>query len=499
MEGEFPDSFYCCITYQIMQDPVMDPDGSTYERSAILKWLKNSKTSPISRKYLTEDMLIPNRALRDIIMSTPGIKEEFRKINTVHEGIEEKKEKQVEYKLPNASFGSDWIALTSQPNPSRIGTEFITIHSKSIPRIYPVRIAIVLDLSESTRNVIENVREALQCLTNKLTENDMLSLIGYSDVSSVEMKMRHMDIEGKEEAIKVIKSLKTGGSRNTWDGIKAGLEQFNQKKATNDSLFLYCFGNPNINPPRGEHIALRNYLLENPQLDSVIINTFGFNCSKILSSISSMGGGVFTYIPTRNSITRMLINNLTTVRLASGVKVRLNIRTASANIRPFLKYNIKITEWGYIIDLGLIQQGLDRNLIIINPRKEEYQLTLEYWNLDKKVYINNSMPDVFNFEKWIKCYSRETLVNKILDFGEDVVQNREILSDTRNIKGFYLRNLEKRITKSVRSKKDYNKWGKHYLASIVNVHKNQICVDTKEIGSNEYIHDLWLEYRDLPI
>ena len=56
----------CPITHLPIVDPVVDPDGHSYEREAILGWLKNHATSPITRSRLTADQLRPNFALKDI-------------------------------------------------------------------------------------------------------------------------------------------------------------------------------------------------------------------------------------------------------------------------------------------------------------------------------------------------------------------------------------------------------------------------------------------------
>ncbi len=40
-------NFLCSITHQLMTDPVIDPEGNSYERSAIEIWLKEHSTSPI--------------------------------------------------------------------------------------------------------------------------------------------------------------------------------------------------------------------------------------------------------------------------------------------------------------------------------------------------------------------------------------------------------------------------------------------------------------------
>jgi len=64
MEG---DPTRCPITLEVMKDPVVDPQGHSYERAAIEEWLKERGTSPMTRKPMSADQLIPNRALKDSI------------------------------------------------------------------------------------------------------------------------------------------------------------------------------------------------------------------------------------------------------------------------------------------------------------------------------------------------------------------------------------------------------------------------------------------------
>lgn len=55
-----------------MVDPVLDTEGNSYERSAIRQWLRQSRTSPLSRQPLTERMLVPNVALKSVIHEVMG-------------------------------------------------------------------------------------------------------------------------------------------------------------------------------------------------------------------------------------------------------------------------------------------------------------------------------------------------------------------------------------------------------------------------------------------
>ena len=60
----------CPITQEAIQDAVIDPEGNSYERLAILTWLVENSISPVTRKPLSIDALIPNRALMDMIAAS---------------------------------------------------------------------------------------------------------------------------------------------------------------------------------------------------------------------------------------------------------------------------------------------------------------------------------------------------------------------------------------------------------------------------------------------
>ena len=63
------DGFTCPITYDIMETPMVGPDGHSYERGAIEQALQRNPTSPMTRQPMTVGSLVNNFALRDAIMS----------------------------------------------------------------------------------------------------------------------------------------------------------------------------------------------------------------------------------------------------------------------------------------------------------------------------------------------------------------------------------------------------------------------------------------------
>ncbi|CAB9498664.1 SAM and U-box domain-containing protein 1 [Seminavis robusta] len=62
------DLFVCPITQELMRDPVIDQEGNTYERSAVVNWIQQHGVSPITRKPLTVELLYDNTTLFMILI-----------------------------------------------------------------------------------------------------------------------------------------------------------------------------------------------------------------------------------------------------------------------------------------------------------------------------------------------------------------------------------------------------------------------------------------------
>ena len=69
----------CPITQEVMKEPVIDREGNTYEKSAILQWLKSTNTSPITRNIISALELVPNRALIQSCSSNNNSQENISK------------------------------------------------------------------------------------------------------------------------------------------------------------------------------------------------------------------------------------------------------------------------------------------------------------------------------------------------------------------------------------------------------------------------------------
>jgi ankyrin repeat protein len=69
MDGEIIKIITCPITLEIFNEPVILSDGHTYEKSAIINYLKNNKVSPITRKPLNDNFnnLQTNYSIKNLV------------------------------------------------------------------------------------------------------------------------------------------------------------------------------------------------------------------------------------------------------------------------------------------------------------------------------------------------------------------------------------------------------------------------------------------------
>lgn len=65
--GTIPHQFCCCISQNIMTDPVKTVDGHTYDRAQIERWFQHNDTSPLTGLHLVNMHLEPNIELKSQI------------------------------------------------------------------------------------------------------------------------------------------------------------------------------------------------------------------------------------------------------------------------------------------------------------------------------------------------------------------------------------------------------------------------------------------------
>jgi hypothetical protein len=190
-----------------MVDPVIDPDGNSYERHAIEDWIRRSGTSPITRTALSINDLLPNQALKTAI-------DEYRhSIQANTQSNPGAIKVQSSELTASGSYANGFVHISIQPPQEE---------SRS-----PCDICCVVDTSGSMadRAEIQNdkneqyglsqldlVKHALKTIINSLQIQDRLSVVSFSDNAEILFQLTSMDDKGKSNALAAVEKLSVSRS-----------------------------------------------------------------------------------------------------------------------------------------------------------------------------------------------------------------------------------------------------------------------------------------------
>ena len=224
-----PDDFYCPITGELMKEPVSEPDGHTYEKNAIEKWVMKNGTSPMTRKNINISDLKPNLTLKKSIESIKDkLSTEQLKINS----------KIVDTKMKEFNDKLDDITLKCS---QKDGNIFIKVDVPEVEKRPPVDIVLCIDVSGSMGmdapikgndgsstsygiSVLSLTVAAAKTILNTLNEEDNISIVTYTDKAETLFTDCPCTIQNKETIITELDRLTPKFTTNIWDGLKTSLD-----------------------------------------------------------------------------------------------------------------------------------------------------------------------------------------------------------------------------------------------------------------------------------
>ena len=345
----------CPLTQVLMTDPVVDPEGNSYERSAILDWLGRNPTSPITRTPLEASSLVTNRFLRDVI----------EKLKADQAGMPAAGAGSASAAAGGASAGAPVLAAAAAAGgggggaaagaaaaaarpglrvaavrgAEQDGSRDLMLTFEATPEVVdkrgrgPVDIVCVLDVSGSMGteatlktdkdveshglSLLDVVKHAVATIANTMSEADRLGIVAYSDSAWKVLDLTFMDAAGKKKAVEAAKALKPGGRTNLWGGLKEALDMCRAVDAGVPTgrakcTMLLTDGCPNIAPARGNLPSLQRYIEQagNGMLPCTL-SAFGFGYqmdSELLQDLANAGHGSYAFIPDASFVGTIFIN-----------------------------------------------------------------------------------------------------------------------------------------------------------------------------------------------
>ena len=532
MEAEItfvPQDFYCPITGELMKEPVLGKDGHSYEKSEILRWLEGNSTSPMTREPLTADDLVDNLPLkRSIEEIRDRLKEEQLKVES---RVSE------EVMVPFIS-ALDKMKLNSYYLDNKL---FVNIDVPNVEQRPPVDIVLCIDVSYSMSeeatlkgnsnetighgfSVLSLTISAAKTILKSLNEDDNVSIVTYSgearticsNVSCTPENLTIMEIELDE--------LKPISNTNMWDGIHHSLDilRTTSPESRVKGIFLLTDGIPNVDPPRGHEYMLEKYFRDHNFKCMVSCYGFGYNLySDLLLNISNISGGDgFSFIPDASLLGNIFIhgisNLLTTALTNIDMKIKLSKDVMFHNTENALSQELDIK-------IDSLKYGQSKNLIFdVNTSRSSSQ-SLDYLNdfADVTIHIGdkvlrtnqNERPpgDYYIEQKYrhetiqvlnqcisLKKYndsSIERLLNELIEkIQQDAGDNIYLSNILFDLMG-QVKEALNWTTKGVQEDW-FSRWGIHYLRSLQDAYKHELCNNFKDKGVSNFTGELFNNIRD---
>lgn len=502
-KAEYPKAFYCPISGQVMKNPHVDREGNSYELDAILKWLETKQISPLTRNPLSRGDLAPNRALKEMIQNaiTPKTNPPLNSFSAP--------EVQVSVR---AEFDPTANRALISVLPNDLKDNISTRNSVDLVCIIDVSGSMGTEVEMRTESVRESsglsildiVKHALRTIVAGLGPKDRIALVPFSSSAHVALGLTEMTDEGKLLACSTFNRMEPTDSTNIWEGLKTGLDLLNYKnrKITGNipALFLLTDGQPNMEPPRGSIQMLTQYI-DTEGLPG-IINTFGFGYSldlQILSGISNLGNGTFSFIPDAGFVGTIFIHAMANLLSTVGREMEVSIGPLPGkcvtSIYPILS---QTQSWGVHCKMGNLHFGQSRD-IVVGSNSSAFEVKVSF-----RVGTETSKREYYFRVKAKEASSKLNHEKERLSLVSAIQHN---LSDPqrglREIKEFVTRLHDSPLKEDVKGEIllafeqiHFERWGKYFLHSISDAHKMQICNNFKDPGIQGYGGKLFQALRN---
>jgi hypothetical protein len=308
-----PAHHICPITLVEMTDPVIDREGNTYERSAIMHWLQSNRTSPITRNPMSLADLVPNRALRQEIEASPAQPAQAQEPAPVH--ISAPAQDPLILALVLDTSGS-MEQLCSIPSPSG--------ETDNLTR---------LDLLKYTvRTILHSLKPGDQILINTFS---------YANSTLVPLTKITTPLNSSSDIIRKIDQLTADGQTNIYDAVQDTIRQVISHASPESpaTIIMLTDGEPTVNPPMcqlrgiesGTLSALDQILPKphpRPQTPYITLHTFGYGYDlnqSLLYKLATqlprpyLGKGIFGFIPDASMLGTTLINVVALARYPNTI------------------------------------------------------------------------------------------------------------------------------------------------------------------------------------
>ena len=503
----YPSSLICSLTLELFEKPVVLPNGTTVSRPFIEEYIDREGICPFTRNPLTKEQLIPNRAIAEQVeeylrsqttalaaaaapLAPPAVIE----LNMSEISIEKSalnkvtatlipKQTAVTNVIENTIYLLDvsysMIEPANQPEP---GGEVDGLSKLDIAKH---SMKAVIDMTKETNNIMSIVSFS--------TESKVIS--GF-----VETKSNHSYLNSK------IDSLAPEFATNIWGALNTAIQLINAsievKGPGKYNIVLLTDGQENRAPQSGTINMLAQTLQRSNLNVTIDVIGIGYGTdidSTFLQGIADTGSGSFVHVSSSefmcDALTRLTCNNSQTFGSFGTLKLTVSGTTFTDIPNYKSKKFQKISDTEIAVTVNGLRYGVPQDIVFdINESDSSINVNAEFTYLDfvtkntetivkeqRGVVLVEPMSDSVIRDNYCKLlydvltlpkddeYPGLSLSAMIFVFAQPVTIST---SDYCNA---VLHEVNDQVTKALSRQDWYQKWGKHYLISILEAHTNKVA------------------------
>jgi len=493
---EINPAFICPITQDIMTDPVIGPDGHTYERTAIQQWLNSGQNrSPMTREVMTSRNLIPNIALRNLIQESQNP----TSVAPIQQAMAAQNQPPpIDMTINRIGENKYHISLKTEDKPdATMPTLFIDVIDISGSMGYAAVPENQLEEEGGNFSREDLVKHSVATQIELLRPDDELAIVLFDHQATTVLQPTKMTPTGKTFAKQSLPKIKPTGGTNIWGGLMQALQIAKQNIGKNIVIILQTDGESQeqYSPPMGISGAFREWKEENAEV-KFSLHTIGLSYGHtldmpLLLELAYAGNGTVNYIPDGSMVGTVFIHLMSNLMscLYRGVYLRMSANTTPA-----------------FFNVGFIQGGQSRDFILdvttSDPTSENlFTVSLVTDNItdSQMKTVKKDMPIVPAGFVGVRDVFLKTLQKALYDkeLGRNVSSELNTLyeflqangTDTKStalLVDFKNPNKHKgQITKAFEDD-NFPKWGRHYIPSVISAQRNQWGNNFKDEMSKFY-------------
>jgi hypothetical protein len=354
---------------------------------------------------------------------------------------------------------------------------------------------------------LDLVKHSVKTIIQALGDSDELGIVEFSNTGTIVLPLTVMDSAGKARAMQSVERLTPGGGTNIWDGLRVGLELAKGSRSPNTAVAFLTDGEPteSLLPPLGLIPTIQAYW--NDWKCRPILSTFGFGYaldSNMLWRLANEGVGSYAYIPDFTMVGTIFVNFISNL-----------ITTTVHNVEVEILGGAVKTVFGapstVIANIGAVVTGQARNVVVhVDATKDLQSMRIvARWGAGQIIsqsYDQAVLDEGVTAANYFRAFAANELtadtfvgdIRTMRTFIDNLKSSiaRSCASRDPSVVAF-MEDLNGQVAEALARQDWFNKWGKHYIPSLMKAHQMQQCNNYKDPGVQMYAGEAFSQERQI--